>query len=718
MLILFITSIISIGLFFYGQNLMKDLNKLRESEVKLFTESRTLNLHFSEFQRALGFGGYIHNVKEYVLYRNPNQLYLLEANIEELERSYAAFKVFFQEHETNIALESLDVFLSSLRESYDFMVLSENQNLEASELNDLLNLETPEILSSLITLETFKDNYNRRATKQIQSSIDDLVSDLLIASILLPFIFFMGIFLIYLLNRAYKASQDLEYAKQQLIDSEEWLEATGITAKVGGWEIESDKSSVKMTKETYRIFEIPQGKTLSMQAMVDLFPSNNKNVIVKKMQESFQKGTPFDLELSYVGLMGKKGFVHVICSPMSINGEVVKLRGAIQDITERKNLEDQLLQANKMEAIGQLAGGIAHDFNNMLSIILNAAQLLQFANKNLDADSNSYIDMIMKSSTRAADLTAKLLAFGGKILLKKNSVNLHNLIDEVISIFNRTIDKSISIDVSKNADKCVVNGDISLLQNVIMNLGINASHAMDDGGEISITTRNVILDQHLCNTSAFDLNEGEYCEIEVRDTGRGISPDNLKKIFDPFFTTKDVEKGTGLGLASVYRTVLDHHGSIEVHSVEGYGTSFHLLFPCEQVSAKNEDVDQTLLSGAGLILVVDDEEYLRTSAQLILQNMGYSTLIAENGEGAIKIYSEQQAKIDLVLLDMIMPRMKGSEVFYKLREINPHCKVIISSGYTKDENLQELTDAGLAGFISKPYRNFEMSQLLSKVLNT
>ncbi|MGL1934501.1 MAG: PAS domain S-box protein [Fibrobacterales bacterium] len=395
-----------------------------------------------------------------------------------------------------------------------------------------------------------------------------------------------------------------------------------------------------------------------------------------------------------------------------VEGAVIR----IDDVTKEYEVEQQLNQARKMDAIGQLAGGVAHDFNNMLAGIIGAAQLLLNPKRNLDQKSLEFVEMIINASNRAADLTGKLLAFGRKGKIISTSIDIHRIIDDTVSIFNQTIDKKITISLSKNAENPMVTGDDSAMQNSILNLGINASHAMANGGELVIETRNIYLNEMFCNSSPFKIEEGDYIEIDIRDTGCGITPENISKIFEPFFTTKKQGEGTGLGLASVYGTIQDHNGAINVCSEIGEGTVFHIYLPCVADTVKIAGKIEPVSKGVGQVLFVDDEEFIRVTGKYSLEDMGYKVILAENGLEALEIFKQQYQEIDLVIMDMIMPEMNGRETFIKMKEIDTHCKVIISSGFTKDENLSELNEAGLAGFIQKPFREDELSKLLSKVM--
>lgn len=411
----------------------------------------------------------------------------------------------------------------------------------------------------------------------------------------------------------------------------------------------------------------------------------------------------------------KKQYFDITIYPLLTDdgkGAVVR----IDDVTDSKIMEEALLQSGKMDAIGQLAGGVAHDFNNMLGGIIGAAELLKYHKNSLDEKDLKFVDMILQASERASDLTSKLLAFGRKGKNISTAVSIDQIIFDTVDILNKTIDKKIKITVNQKAEKIMVIGDNSGLQNALMNLGINASHAMPDGGELYIETKNINFNKVFCDNSSFDLEPGEYILIEVRDTGCGIPTENLQKIFEPFYTTKKLGKGTGLGLAAVYGMVQDHKGSITVNSIVGKGTSFYINLPCSDSEISPRQMVDNVVTGVGQVLLVDDEEIMRVSGKLLLENLGYEVLLAENGAVAVEVFKEHFTEIDLVLMDMIMPEMNGREAFFKMKEIDESCKVIISSGFAKEGNIAELKSLGLCGFIQKPYRNFELSKVLSEVM--
>lgn len=397
------------------------------------------------------------------------------------------------------------------------------------------------------------------------------------------------------------------------------------------------------------------------------------------------------------------------------NGQKV-VWGIVEDITESKLAEEKLAQSQKLKSIGELAGGMAHDFNNVLSAIINSAELLQLSQHNLDDKGEKYTGIILKASERAKDLITKLLAFGRRSTAITENIDIHDVLDETIDILHRTIDKKIEILQFINATEHTVAGDHSGIENVIINLGINASHAMPNGGQIEIVTKNITLDEYYCNASAFDIAPGNYIEIVVRDTGTGIAPENIRKIFEPFFTTKELGKGTGLGLAAAYGTIQDHHGEINVSSELGIGTTFQILLPLSTLKREERKEVSRSFTGQGTVLLVDDEEFNRDLGRDILESLGYKVILADNGMEAVKIFESRFMEIDLVLMDMIMPYMNGSEAFYIMKEIDKDCKVIISSGHIRNERIDEMAASGLISIIRKPYTISELSKQLNDAL--
>lgn len=385
------------------------------------------------------------------------------------------------------------------------------------------------------------------------------------------------------------------------------------------------------------------------------------------------------------------------------------------DVTEQKRMEDQIRQTQKMEVIGQLAGGVAHDFNNMLTAILGSAELMsRHVRDNLDA--LKLLGNIQQAASRSADLTGQLLAFSRKGQKNAVPISIDAMINEVISLLERTVDKRIILEKRLNAGESNVNADPALLQNALLNLGLNARDAMPEGGVIVFATATIELDSWYCESSAFNITPGSYVEISVSDTGTGMSKEVFERIFEPFFTTKEIGKGTGLGLAAVYNTLKEHHGSLSVYSEIGMGTVFKLYLPLSAGERAAGSVPLEVAHGTGGILLVDDEPLIRTVACDLLQNMGYQVFLAEDGEQALDVYAHNKDRISLVILDMVMPKMGGKETLEQLVRNYPDVRVLIASGFHQDGSIDALLKLGAKGFIQKPYSWLEICKAVSDAI--
>lgn len=405
-------------------------------------------------------------------------------------------------------------------------------------------------------------------------------------------------------------------------------------------------------------------------------------------------------------------------------GRVVGIVGVGINDTKRRleeqtrlHMEDQLRHTEKMKAIGQLAGGIAHDFNNQLMAIMGSADMIRTWP---EADLTEHVDLIMKSAQRAADLTENLLSFARKGRYQSVPVDLHKVIDEVVALLGRTIDRRIRIATRLGAGHAMIDGDPSQLRNALLNIAINARDAIRVEGEIRFTTEAVMLDSSFCRNHPHDLRPGPYILIRIADTGVGMDEETQKHIFEPFFTTKPLGEASGMGLAGVYGTVRDHQGSVTFVSELGRGTEFRLWLPLARAvvrDAENKDVD---VPGRGTVhvLIAEDEETVRRTIKAILQALGYQVTLCNDGQDAVDFYRESWRAIDLVIVDMVMPRMGGLEAFLAMRAINPSVRAILCSGYSIEGNAQKILDAGVKTFIQKPFQIAELSRAIAEVLRS
>lgn len=409
--------------------------------------------------------------------------------------------------------------------------------------------------------------------------------------------------------------------------------------------------------------------------------------------------------------------VEVTMSPVRDgSGSIRNLVWSERDVTAEVELQERLMQAQRMEAIGTLAGGVAHDFNNLLSGILGYSSLLK-GEPSSWAEIQQAAAVIERAARRAADLTQKLLGFARQGKHKHECFSIHESIAEVLTLLTRTTDPKVTIEGVLDAENPWIRGDSGQLGQVLLNLAINSTHAIESGGRLTIYTRNVSArDASIPVDSAQGVDE--FIEIRVEDTGCGIPEEKLQRIFEPFYTTK--EKGSGLGLAMVYGIVQNHDGGIRVDSTVGVGTTFTLCFPSCVYEPPSVKASPTLQvkHGKGTILVVDDEEIVRNIAAKMLTRIGYEVVTIADGSEAVEYYKKNFQAIDLVIVDMMMPRMDGKEVFLAMRQINPKIKALLSTGYSHNQAVQEVIDEGLLGFIGKPFELQEIAAAVERTLTT
>ena len=429
-------------------------------------------------------------------------------------------------------------------------------------------------------------------------------------------------------------------------------------------------------------------------------------------------------EAELIAKDGRRVPVEVSSRLMYEKGKAVGIQAIARDISERRQaeeehlrLEEQLLQAQKMESVGRLAGGVAHDFNNLLTAIIGYSQLLL---GRLDEKSamRQEVEQILKAGRRAAALTEQLLTFSRRQRLDPKRINLNDTIADLMKMLRRLIGADVEVVLHIDSGLPAVFADPVHVEQVLMNLAVNARDAMPRGGQLLIQTLGLELDEDDCHVHSW-ARPGKFAEIRVSDRGVGMDSETLQHIFEPFYTTKDLGKGTGLGLAVVYGIIQQHDGLLHVSSFPGEGTTFRVLFPASSGEAEPqvERVDPPLRGGTETILIAEDEEPLRTLAAQLLSELGYKVLLAGDGEEALKIYRDQGVQIDLMLLDIVMPRMSGRQVYEAIRKQGSNTPAIFISGFVPEGTRASYGAELNAPLIQKPYSIGDLGRKVRDVLD-
>jgi len=456
----------------------------------------------------------------------------------------------------------------------------------------------------------------------------------------------------------------------------------------------------------YTISDIPNGRTWFRKAYPDREYRHN---VIANWLDNLENRNPTQLKPIIFNVTCKDGTQKVISFANAVLASGNYLM-TCEDITELRHLENQLRQAQKMEAIGTLAGGIAHDFNNILTALMGYTTLMQFK---MEAGSplQPYVNQILSASKKASDLIGSLLAFSRKQPITLAPVDINRIIGETEKLLRRLLTDDIELRTSFTEESTTVMADKSQIDQILFNLTTNARDAMPNGGTLTIETSLVFIDDNFVKTEGFGIH-GRYVKISVSDTGIGMDAATMDNIFDPFFTTKEVGKGTGLGLATVYGIVKQHNGYITVNSMLNRGTTFHIYLPSVKVIVdENHDKSTTIKTGKETILIAEDNEDVRTFMSEALQQLGYKILQATDGEVAVEMFRQHQ-DIDLVIIDSVMPKKNGREVYHAIHNINPHIKALFTSGYTKDIILDKGIEEKEVDFIAKP---LSLDAFISKV---
>jgi len=515
---------------------------------------------------------------------------------------------------------------------------------------------------------------------------------------------------------------DRKRAEEELRESEERYRAIFNNAAIGINLSDRDTRFLQVNSRSASMLGYTQ-EELKALTVLDITHPDHRELSMANLSDLIDgKVGSYRVQKRYVRKDGQEVWADVHVSAIhNQSGEFVASLAVVEDITDRKRAEQerermraQLLQAQKMEAIGTLTGGMAHEFNNLLTIVSGYAELL-LAEKNESDPEHSDLQRIVHASQRGAELVRSLLAFSRKSEMNITPVNINREVEQVKKLLDRTLPKMIEIELNLSDGLKTVEADAGQIRQLLMNMALNARDAMPDGGKLSIGTNNFGEEDLSAPSGA---KPGDYVLLTVSDTGIGMDGETVDRIFEPFYTTKGLAYQTGLGLAVVHGIIEQHGGYIRCDTKPKHGTTFQIYLPTAQPrKAIAVSVKAQPLGGTETILIVDDEEYVRDLASRFLERAGYRVITAEDSLTALGLYDNERSDISLVILDLIMPKMGGKQFLEELLKIDPKLKVLIASGYSDTYDREELVRAGARGFVGKPFHMTELLQALRDVLD-
>jgi PAS domain S-box-containing protein len=518
---------------------------------------------------------------------------------------------------------------------------------------------------------------------------------------------------------------DHKKAEEKLKKSELSLEKAQQIAHIGNWDWDIVKNTLSWSDEIYRIFGIKQYEfEATYEAFLSFIHPEDREHVIKSVDLALNDNRPYSIDHRIVLPDGSIKVVHEQAEIDYEDGKPTRMIGVVQDITDKKEAEEekerlwmQLLQSQKLESVGRLTGGLAHDFNNLLQITIGFSSLLSDMLSDDDPVKNM-VDKINESGIKATHLISKMLAFSRNQVMEFKTININRIIENFIDLSSRVIGEDIELKLSLDPSIHNILADTTQLDQILMNLFVNARHAMPAGGILTVETKSIFLDEDYVKPF-YHANSGNYIELSVADSGCGMSGEVKEKIFEPFYTTKEDGLGTGLGLSTVYGIVNQHNGIIQVDSEPNKGTIFRIYFPVTEGVVLKTITDDTLkpLHGTETLLIVEDETDVLDYFVTVLKSLGYKILSAKNSEDALEISKKSKDKIEILLTDVVMPGMDGYELYRQLKEERPDIKILFLSGYIENPIVLNKIQKYKMPFLRKPVDKIKLSHKIREVLS-